>query len=76
MALRLSVTVFLLLVMCTACGSTRMVRLDTGDGRVVLHQPRGGEAPRVELEEVSLPRFRGHLLDADTGLEADGRGSG
>ncbi|HEX8704962.1 MAG TPA: hypothetical protein VF815_39380, partial [Myxococcaceae bacterium] len=50
MALRLSMTV-LLLVLCTACGSTRVVRLETGDGQFLLHQPRGDEATRVELEE-------------------------
>ncbi|HLL03487.1 MAG TPA: AHH domain-containing protein [Myxococcaceae bacterium] len=61
MALRLSMTVFLLLVMCTACGSTRMVRLDTGDGRVVPHQPNGGEATRVELgEEEAVEGVRKH----------------
>jgi hypothetical protein len=48
--LRLSIAV-LLLVMCSACGSTRVVRLETGDGQLLFHPPRGGEATWVELEE-------------------------
>jgi hypothetical protein len=49
-ALRLSIAV-LLLVMCSACGSMRVVRLETGDGQLLFHPPRGGEATGVELEE-------------------------
>jgi len=47
---RLTVAV-LLLALATACSTTRVVRLDTGEGEPVIHIPRTDEAGPAELEE-------------------------
>jgi hypothetical protein len=41
----------LLLSLSTACSTTRVVRLDTGQGEPIVHVPRTDEAGPVELEE-------------------------
>ncbi len=41
----------LLLALSTACSTTRVVHLDTGQGQPALHIPRTDEASLVELEE-------------------------
>jgi hypothetical protein len=43
--------VALFLVLSTACSTTRVVRLDAGQGAPLLHIPRTDEARLVELEE-------------------------
>src|SRR3712207_6028413 len=53
MPARLTV-VALLLALCTACGTTRVVRLDTGQGEPLLHIPRTDETALVELENEEL----------------------
>lgn len=47
---RLGVVV-LLLALSTACSTTRVVRLDTGQGQPLIHIPRADETGPVELEE-------------------------
>ncbi len=49
MTLRLAVAA--LLALLTACSTTRVVRLDTGQGQPILHSPLTDEAEQVELEE-------------------------
>jgi hypothetical protein len=52
---RLAVAV-LFLALSTACSTTRVVRLDTGQGRPLLHVPRTDEAGPVELGEEEFTR--------------------
>jgi hypothetical protein len=40
-----------LLALLSACGTTHVVRLDTGQGQPILHSPQTDEAELVELEE-------------------------
>ncbi|MDY7233003.1 hypothetical protein [Hyalangium rubrum] len=51
MAPRRLVGVVLLLALSTACNSTRVVRLDTGQGVSVFHTPRTTETRPVDLGE-------------------------
>lgn len=51
MALHRLTVVVLLWALSTSCGSTRVVRLDTGQGQPMTHVPRSEDAERVELGE-------------------------
>jgi len=50
MTARLTAAV-MLLALLTACGTTRVVRLETGQGEPLLHLPHTDEAPLVKLAE-------------------------
>jgi hypothetical protein len=55
MAPRLT-SALLLLALLSACGSTRLVRLDMGQGQPLIHIPRTGETRPVELEEAEFTK--------------------
>jgi A nuclease family of the HNH/ENDO VII superfamily with conserved AHH len=63
MTARLIVAV-LLLVLPTACSTTRVVRLDTGQGDPLVHSPRTDEAGLVEVEEEEFT----HAISKETRL--------
>ncbi len=48
---RLLVVAVLFLALSTACSTTRVVRLDMGQGQPIIHLPRTDDARPVELEE-------------------------
>lgn len=65
MSTRSALALAILLVSLSGCGTAaRSVRLDTGQGKSLVHTPRGGGAP-VELRTEKLAR---ELTTQDTRL--------
>ncbi|MGZ3458104.1 MAG: AHH domain-containing protein [Archangium sp.] len=56
MAPRRLIVAVLFLALSTSCSPTRVVRLDTGQGRPIIHIPRTEDAKPVELEEEEFTR--------------------